>query len=122
MLKVRRTQIEVFSELSCARFEERMLTHLGQFFPTQCEALGQRQLGEIIQSGIRSAATYGIVAERDVCLYIDAMILSGRHSSIDHNLPWAQEILHGVDARGAGPTAALLYDMAELISHQTQEH
>ena len=70
-----------------------MLVHLRKFFPKQCAALGELQLRETIGHGIRRAAHYGITAKRDVCKYIDLMIVFGRDFDSDKRFRWAREIL-----------------------------
>lgn len=70
-----------------------MVVHLKKFFPRQCEAEGEPQIRKTIQYGIERAAAYGITAERDVCKYIDLMIVFGSDFDADEQLPWAGEIL-----------------------------
>ena len=92
-MNLRREQIEVFRELMSKRFEDRMVAHLERHFPEQCRALGEAGTREAIQYGIEQAASYRIVAERDVCKYIDVMFAYGRDFDTDPKLPWAGAIL-----------------------------
>jgi hypothetical protein len=94
MLKIRAEQLEAYSQAEVERFREWMAAHLKRFFPRQCKALGDDQLNETIWFGIKRAATYGIKAKRDVCKYIDLVILLGRDFEKDGKLPWASEILN----------------------------
>jgi hypothetical protein len=93
MLTLRKEQIAVFGPLGKKAFEDRMLVHLKKVFPEQSEALGEPKLRETIQHGTQRAAAYRIISERDVCKYIDLMILYGRDFDKDPKLPWAQSIL-----------------------------
>ncbi len=93
MLLIRQAQLAVLSQLEVQKFEDWTLTHLQKFFPKQCSALGERQLREWIQHGIRRAAHYGFTAKRDVCKYIDLMIVFGRDFDTDKRSRWAGEIL-----------------------------
>jgi hypothetical protein len=93
MLTIRRAQIAILSQLEVQKFEEWMLVHLKKFFPRQCAAAGDRRLREMVQHGIQRAAAYGITARRDVCKYIDLMIVFGRDFDTDRRSLWAGEIL-----------------------------
>jgi hypothetical protein len=93
MLTIRAEQFEVFSRLEVEKFEEWMIAHLRRFFPQQCAVAGEAQLRETIQGGIKRAAAYGMTAKRDVCKYIDLMIVLGRDFDTDNRYPWAGEIL-----------------------------
>jgi hypothetical protein len=70
-----------------------MLVHLQKFFPGQCYAAGEERVREIISHGIDRAATYGLTSKRDVCKYIDLMVVFGRDFDTDSRLRWAAEIL-----------------------------
>jgi hypothetical protein len=69
-----------------------MVGHLGKFFPDEFAAIGEPAIREMIRYGIQRAATYGIVGQRDVCLYLDVMVEFGR--DFDVNVPWASAILN----------------------------
>jgi len=94
MFTLRQNQIEALDQLSRESFVERMLVHLNRFFPEHCRALGDASMREAIDHGIERAETYGIVNERDVCLYIDLMFGFGRDFDTDPELPWAAEVLN----------------------------
>lgn len=94
MLKIRAEQLEAYSQAEVERFGEWMAAHLRRFFPRQCKPLGDDQLNETIRFGIARAATYGIKAKRDVCKYIDLVIVLGRDFDKDGTLAWAGEILN----------------------------
>ena len=93
MLTIRKEQLAVFGPLGKKAFEDRMITHLKKVFPEQSESLGEPKLRKIIQYGTQRAASYKIISERDVCKYIDLMILYGADFDKDPKLPWAQSIL-----------------------------
>lgn len=94
MLTIRKEQMAVFRGPAVKAFEERMVAHLGRCFPKQCRALSEPELRETIQYGIKAAAKYGIIIERDVCRYIDLMVVLGRDFDRDPKLPWASSILN----------------------------
>src|SRR5690242_5578687 len=93
MLKIRPEQLAAYSQAEVDRFTEWMMSHLKRFFPRECKALGDDRLKETIQFGIWRAASYGIGTKRDVCKYIDLVVILGRDFDKDEKLPWAGEIL-----------------------------
>jgi hypothetical protein len=93
MLTIRQEQITVFSQLEVEKFEEWMLAHLKKFFPAKCRALGESKLLEIIRRGVKRAAVYQFTSKRDVCKFIDLMVVFGREFDTDKRLPWAGKIL-----------------------------
>jgi len=93
MLSMRRDQLAAFSQAEVNKFEDWMVAHLGRFFPRQCSKLGELQLRETIQYGIKRAASYELLAKRDVCKYIDVMIALGRDFDKDKRYPWAAQTL-----------------------------
>jgi hypothetical protein len=93
MLTIRRAQLVAFSEADVQRFEHWMLAHLRTFFPKHCEAAGEFQLRETIRYGIKRAPAHGFRSKRDVCKYIDLMVVLGRDFDTDEQYPWAVMIL-----------------------------
>jgi hypothetical protein len=93
MLTLRKEQLAVFGPLGKKAFEDRVVVHLKKVFPEHSETLGEPKLRETIQYGTQRAAAYRITSERDVCKYVDLMILYGRDFDKDPNFPWAQSIL-----------------------------
>jgi hypothetical protein len=106
MLTIRAAQFAVFSQLEVRKFEDWTLAHLRKFFPDRCAALGEPQLREWIRYGIRRAAQYGVTARRDVCKYLDLMIVFGRDFDTDRLSGWAADIL-----RRSGNSAARMQSL-----------
>ena len=92
MLRIRAEQFQLLSHAEVENFEEWMVAHLKRFFPVQCRAVGDSRLRETIQTGIERAARYQITARRDVCKYIDLMVVFGRDFDTDRRYPWANTI------------------------------
>ena len=82
-----------------------MVAHLKEFFPAQCERLGEPEVRRWITTGTEKAGSYGIVSERDVCKYIDVMFVHGRN--FDTDAPWAHPILTARAVDPADKTKAL---------------
>ena len=113
MFTIRKEQMAAFRPLGKKAFEDRVLDHLKRAFPQQSAALGNEKLRETIQYGTERAAAYRIVAERDVCKYIDLMVLYGRDFDIDPNLPWAQSVLQNQAIRHPSTKVERLYKEAK---------
>jgi hypothetical protein len=88
---IRPSQIQTFVDKSNGLFESRMIVHLRKCFAAQCGKLSDDQLRESVEQGKKSAASYGITAERDVCKFIDIRTVHG--PGFDQS-PWASKILN----------------------------
>jgi hypothetical protein len=112
MLTIRLAQIAVLARVEVQKFEVWMTTHLEKFFPAQSAAMGDLQLLAFIRYGIEHASHYGFRAKRDVCKYIDLMVVFGRDFDTDKNARWAADIL----ARRGDPSARmqLLFTTAHI--------
>jgi hypothetical protein len=93
MLTMRQEQCDVLNSDLRRRFIERMMAHLHRCFPHQCESLEEPALRDLIEWGIQRAASYRIIAERDVCRYIDVMMVFGREFDTDPACAWPPPIL-----------------------------
>jgi hypothetical protein len=112
MLTIRQAQFAVLSQLEVQKFEEWMLVHLKRFFPRQCAGGGDQRLREMVQYGIQRAAGYGVTAKRDVCKYIDLMIVFGRDFDTDGRSRWAGAVLG--ERRNPGAKIQTLLQAAKL--------
>src|ERR1700722_5635023 len=92
-MQIRRDQMEALSTALVDAFEVAMVNHLSRCFPAECSVLGEKRLHETIRYGIERARGYEITASREVCTYIDLMIVFG--PDFDQELPWAASILNG---------------------------
>jgi hypothetical protein len=102
MLILRQQQIDALKDEALKDFENRMVAHLTRFFPNETFRLGGVGMHETVLYGIGRAGSYGIVGERDICKYIDIMVLFGRDFDRDPDLPWASEILEDHSITEAG--------------------
>src|SRR5579875_1156058 len=71
MLEIREEQVKIFQNEALRKFESQMISHLDQFFPERCRELGEEKIREMIQYGVKHAATYRIVSHRHVCRFND---------------------------------------------------
>jgi hypothetical protein len=120
MLTIRKEQLAVFGPLGKKAFEDRVLAHLKKVFPEQSESLGEPKLRETIQYGTQRAAAYRITSERDVCKYIDLMVVCGRDFDKDPAHPWAQSILQNESIRNPSSKIERLYKAAKKQETQPQ--
>jgi hypothetical protein len=108
MLTIRQEQFAVLSQLEVEKFADWVFTHLQRFFPAQCRAAGDVRISEMIEYGIERAAAYNLTSKRDVCKYIDLMVVFGRDFDTDSRLPWAGELLR--QGRNPGVKTRLLLE------------
>lgn len=94
MIVIRQEQLDVFSNAAVKDFENRMILHLRQSLPQECLALEDEALRQAIRHGMERAASYGIVAERDVCKYTEVMLRLGRNFDRDAAFPQLHAILN----------------------------
>lgn len=104
-MMIRKEQMSAFAEAAATDFENRMVVHLNKCFPAECETLQEPGVREIIRCGINRSAHYGVTTERDVCKYIDLMMVFGRNFDTRADLPWASRILN--DRVLKNPTARI---------------
>ena len=119
MLRIRPEQMKVLDDDMLRKFEDKMVVHLNKFFHERCAKLGKDGTREAILYAIERAASYEIVSERDVCIYIDIMFEFGRDFDKDPKLPWAGKILNDKVLTGKpAEKVNRLYDTAtENIQH-----
>jgi hypothetical protein len=66
---------------------------LVNIIPARIRAAGEEQVRETIRLGIERARVYGVTGKRDVCKYIDLIIVFERSFDADPRYPWAGQIL-----------------------------
>jgi hypothetical protein len=106
MLIIRKEQFAVFQKVASQSFESQMLSHIRKCFRKQMEELGEPRMREVIRYGIQRSASYRIRKQRDICMYIDMMIVFGRDFDRDPALPWASRVLE--DKSLPGPTGKII--------------
>jgi hypothetical protein len=119
MLTIRKEQFAVFQKVASQNFENRMLSHIKKCFPKQMHELGEPRVRELIRYGIQRSASYRIRKQRDICTYIDIMIVFGRDFDQDPALLWASGILH--DKSLPGPAAKIIELQKAAIEYRNRE-
>jgi hypothetical protein len=113
MLTIRRKQLQLLSARRAESFEVGMLNYIKENFKDQYELLGANQVKQILREGVKKAGSYGVIAERDVCWFIDMMFLFGRKFDKDSAHPWASEILNDPSINDGSIKTKLLRKAAE---------
>jgi hypothetical protein len=112
MLMIRKEQIDAFRRPAIQDFENRMIEHIAKFFPKQFAEFGEQKMRLTIQYGIKRAESYGIVAERDVCKYVNLMVACGRDFDRDPALPWARRVLYDPTVEEPSDRTERLFNVA----------
>lgn len=113
MFKIRSEQKASFREDAVRDFEDRVVAHVRRCFPDRWTTMGDSMLRAVIRDGIGRAATHGIISERDVCKFIDLMLIFG--TTFDRERAWAREIL---DAAAPGDPRTKL---GRLLQHAEED-
>jgi hypothetical protein len=98
MLVIREKQ---FQALYRSQFRFWLSSHLQQFFPAQCAAIGWRALQETIHHGLVRATARGFTTRELQTQFVDLTVVFGREFE---QLPWARAIL---DDQALAPDAKM---------------
>ncbi len=93
MLVIRSEQMAALDRYAAAQFEDRVAAHLRARWPQSCAEMGDAALRERVAIGVERAAGYGLVAELDVCRYVELMFVLSPDFDTDARFPWAGEVL-----------------------------
>ncbi len=111
-MNIRPEQMTQLAQAAERDFQQRMGSHLREFFPEQYAGLGEAAVREAVQEAIQKARSYQILAERDICKYADVMSAFGRDFDRNAALGWASSILNDPALRDAGARVNRLADEA----------
>jgi len=112
MLTIRDDQLQILKKAKPKNFEDEMVKHLNRFFLDQCLQMGEEEVRKAIQYGIKRAAEYGILPQREICKYINVMFVFGRDFDKDKKLPWASKILQNPLSQSSNWVIKDLYEVA----------
>ncbi len=115
---IREEQMSAFTADATTDFENRMVIHLKKCFPAECQALQEPGMRKTIRYGIDQSAKYDVKVERDVCKYIDIMMVYGGDFDTRADLPWASRILNDKVLKNS--TARMDSLFAAAKEHQAQ--
>lgn len=86
-------QFDSFRADSLRKFEDEMIAHVQRYFLNHYKALGEPALRKAIRYGYARARRYGMSSIRNVCMYLNNMILLGSNFDLDPQYPWTAELL-----------------------------
>jgi hypothetical protein len=112
--------MDELNEHEAAKFEDRMVEHLRENFPEECEEMGEEDVREAVRHGVERAGEYGMELEQDVCNYINVMFVYGRDFDTDAELPWAGQILNDPSREDPTDKTDALYDEAIVRLEQEE--
>lgn len=93
MIQIRKQQFDAFKINAIENYIDRVVEHLGAFFPDICADLGEQDTREVVRYGIDVAQSHGIDREVCVCEFVDLLFIFGIDFDTNPQLPWAREIL-----------------------------
>ncbi|MEO8129381.1 MAG: hypothetical protein ABJF23_31130 [Bryobacteraceae bacterium] len=114
---IREDQMAALAESRAADFERDVIAHLRSSFPDWCAGSSDGALLEFVRYGMARARAHGMRAARDVCTYVDLMVLLGRDFEGDPQITWAGERLCDV-RRYTDPSARI----EQLWSEACERH
>ncbi len=77
MFKIRKEQMDAFSQSSLEDFEERMVARLERYHPTTALELGRAGSLAFVHERMGAAMRHGLSEERDLCMYLDLALYLG---------------------------------------------
>jgi hypothetical protein len=86
-------QQESFKTDALRKFEDEMLEHIRTYFVNHYKTVGEPALRRSIQFGYARARRYGLRSSREVCMYLNNMILLGSNFDVDPQYPWSAALL-----------------------------
>jgi hypothetical protein len=110
-VKIRPEQIRELASAREAEFVRRMVRHLSEDLPKDCERQGLQkdQLDAFVREQMANAREHGIESGLDLKTYIQCAAVYGRRFDRDPSLPWATGVLGRSDL-AAREKADLLHD------------
>jgi hypothetical protein len=90
MLTIRQSQMAVLRDTLLESFRRKLADHLRANFPA-CADMHPVELDAFVAHGVARAGRYGIVVERDICKFLNTMVVFGR--DFDVKCAWAKEVL-----------------------------
>ena len=109
---LRNEQIDALAKSHKDAFVARMVQHLRNDLPRQCEAQGLNEddLEPLVRQGMSNAEDHGITSQVGIRQYLDCMVVLGPDFDSDGKHPWAQEILANDDLSPSEKADALAWN------------
>lgn len=92
---IRSGQMQVLEQSASANYVDFTLEHLKEYFPRQCDTLGDEQMRRVIRHSWQAANQWDVFSERGVWQFVDLSLMLGSSLDTDPKLPWVREMLEG---------------------------
>jgi hypothetical protein len=119
---IKSAQIEAFSRSVLEEFENRMVRHLTKCFPEKFGRWGEAKVRQVIRLVVSRPSAHQITAQRDVCKFIDLMIVFGPRFDEDPALGWPQSVLSDRSLREPTVKMERLYEYGKSKQPLGQPH
>ena len=110
MLIIRKEQEQVFRKARWRDFEERLVEHVGRFFPNHMRVAGRETVANTVHFGVERGRSYGFDTERSLYLYTTVTFMLGSRFDEDPLYPWTADFLGPTAIGRPGQRAAALAD------------
>jgi len=91
-LEIHSQQLTTLHARAHRSFVDELVDHVTTYFPAHA-ALGEPQIRRVIDHAVARAQLHGFTSERNICLYLDLVLMLGADLDVDPQIPWAAEIL-----------------------------
>jgi len=98
-LRIREEQMNVFSVYMNKSFLSRAAQYLRESCPDPTNSMTAVELQEFIDTGVDRAASYSLIREDEIGVFLELMLLFGM--DFDHKTDWAAEVLQNPDLSAA---------------------
>ncbi len=91
-MEIHSSQLTTLHDRANRTYADDLVDHIRNYFPAHT-ALGDLQLRRVVDRAVSRAGLHGFTSERNICLYLDLMLMLGSDFDVDPQFPWAAEIL-----------------------------
>lgn len=92
MLKINNSQVLKFKEHFVSDFENELLIHVKTYFQGHYQMAGEEGIRKTIRYCFTKCKQYKFTTKRNICLYLNNMLMLGSNFDDDPQYPWARLI------------------------------
>lgn len=107
---VRVAQLNVAEKSAETAFQQRLLSHVEEFFPVHYRVVGRERLCDVIEVARNKSKSFCFESERDIYLYLSLMLYLGSHFDRDPQIPWALATLQDPEEPSPGARMDKTYE------------
>ena len=116
MLTIRNAQLAALAEWPRRRFEIALATHLGRYFPHECE---RGDVLRFVRLGIDRSEYHGCETQLDIAWYLNLMVMLGCDFDRDPQIPWAGDGLDDPSVPSLSGRLSRVYEAALRYLEET---